>query len=199
MGGQRSKCTRGGGGCKRNRAEGDGFLGAQHRLEAASKASARPVVAPAPGTTAGQVDQGKARQNAGKPPMHLVPLDGLVLVAWVLAFGAEKYEPRGWEKAAAEGLFSWADCARAIMSHLSKLLAGQRLDRESGLPHIAHIGCNALFLCAMLARKNGKDDLAELVPPPGFSTPLPCSAEWEPGPEFHEAVAKARQAREARA
>ena len=140
-------------------------------------------------TTAGAIDQGSARQNAGKPPLHLLPLDGLVLVAWVLAFGAVKYAPRGWEEAAAAGVMSWADCVRAMLSHMGKLLCGQRLDAESGLPHVAHIGCNALFLCAMLARGNGRDDLAML------EHGQPCAAEWEPGPEFAAAVTKIRAAK----
>lgn len=149
-----------------------------------------------PAQSAGAIDQGSARQNAGKPPLHLLPLDGLVLVAWVLAFGAEKYSARGWEKAAADGVMSWTDCVRAMLSHTSKLLVGQRLDAESGLPHVAHIACNALFLCAMLARRNGRDDL-----PSDGSTAnalaLSCAAEWEPGPQFALAVQALRNRRAA--
>jgi hypothetical protein len=137
----------------------------------------------------GVIDQGAARANAGKPPLHLLPLDALVPVAWVLAFGAEKYAPRGWEAAAAEGVFSWADCVRAILSHCSKLMSGQRLDPESGLPHVAHLACNALFLCGMLVRCHGKHDLPGA--PEGKGTGLlagECSADWTPGPEYHTAV-----------
>jgi hypothetical protein len=143
----------------------------------------------------GTVDQGAARANAGKPPLHLLPLDALVPVAWVLAFGAEKYSARGWEAAAAEGVFSWVDCLRAILSHCSKLMVGQRLDGESGLPHVAHIACNALFLCAMLARRNGVDDL----PTDGWTGDAPsqlgCAAEWVPGPGYHQAVQAIRAKR----
>lgn len=151
-------------------------------------------------STAGQVDQGANRLNAGKPPMHLVALDGLVLVAWVSAFGAEKYSARGWEQAAAKRQFSWSDCVRAMLSHLLKLMAGQRNDSESGLPHVGHIAWNALALCTMLVRNNGVDDL----PVNGsFTAPLdgsglPCASlagEWAPGPAFHEAVAKLRAAK----
>jgi hypothetical protein len=141
---------------------------------------------------AGTIDQGAARANAGKPPLHLLPLDALVPVAWVLAFGAEKYSARGWEAAAAEGVFSWADCVRACLSHLTKLMSGQRLDPESGLPHVAHLACNALFLCGMLVRCHGKRDL------PGAPEELvagECSADWTPGPEYQKAVELVRAKR----
>lgn len=134
------------------------------------------------------IDQGSARQNAGKPPLHLLPLDGLVMVSWVLAFGAVKYAPRGWEQAAADGVLSWTDCVRAILSHVSKLLCGQRLDGESGLPHVAHIACNALFLCAMLARRNGWDDLPNDGRTGDTPSQFGCPAEWTPGPGFDQAV-----------
>lgn len=87
--------------------------------------------------------------------MHLLPYDALAMVAWVLHFGAVKYAVRNWEK----GKLSWSDCVRAIASHTGKLLCGQWLDEESGCPHVAHIGCNALFLCAMSARGIGVRDL----------------------------------------
>jgi hypothetical protein len=155
------------------------------KQDRAAEASARPADAPAGVPTgAGTIDQGKARHNAGKPPLHLVALDGLALVAWVSAFGAEKYSERGWERAAAEGVFSWSDCVRALLSHTAKLLAGQRLDSESGLPHVGHIAWNALALCTMLVRRQGRDDL----PAPGEDRTYTEASEWVPGPAFHRAV-----------
>jgi hypothetical protein len=114
--------------------------------------------APASG---GFIDQGASRSNAGKPPLHLIPYDAVAMVAWVLHFGACKYAARGWE----QGKLSWTDCVRAIIAHTSKLLCGQWLDDESGCPHVAHIGCNALFLCAMSARGIGVADLTLQAPP----------------------------------
>jgi len=158
--------------------------------EGTAEAPGRPADAPGPlPTTAGMVDQGGARLNAGKPPLHLAPLDGMVLVSWVGAFGSEKYAPRGWEQAAAEGRFSWSDCVRALLSHTLKLMAGQRDDSESGLPHVGHIAWNALALCSMLVRGNGLDDL----PGPARGAPVPLEpGEWAPGEAFHRAVAEVR-------
>lgn len=158
--------------------------------QATAEAPGRPAIAPGPlPTSAGMVDQGSARLNAGKPPLHLAPLDGLVLVSWVGAFGAEKYSQRGWEQAAAEGRFSWSDCVRALLSHTLKLMVGQRDDSESGLPHVGHIAWNALALCSMLVRGNGLDDL----PGPARGAPVPLEpGEWAPGEAFHRAVAEVR-------
>jgi hypothetical protein len=153
--------------------------------DGAAEAPGRPADAPVGVRTgAGTIDQGKARHNAGKPPLHLVALDGLALVAWVSAFGAAKYSERGWERAAADGVFSWSDCVRALLSHTAKLMAGQRLDSESGLPHVGHIAWNALALCTMLVRRHGKDDL----PGGGGDYTYTEAGEWVPGPAFHEAV-----------
>jgi hypothetical protein len=150
----------------------------------------------APAASGGTVDQGAARANAGKPPLHLLPLDALVPVAWVLAFGAEKYSARGWEKAAAEGVFSWVDCVRACLSHLTKLMSGQRLDPESGLPHVAHLACNALFLCGMLVRCHGKHDLpGQAGSVVGGLHHAACSGDWVPGPEYVRAVEALRNKR----
>jgi hypothetical protein len=141
------------------------------------------------GGIGGTIDQGAARANAGKPPLHLLPLDALVPVAWVLAFGAEKYSARNWEGAAADGVFSWADCVRACLSHVIKLMSGQRLDPESGLPHVAHLACNALFLCGMLVRSHGKHDLPGAPEAKGAGLLAgECSADWAPGPEYQKAV-----------
>lgn len=104
----------------------------------------------------GIIDQGDRRKNSGKPPMHLLPWDALAMVAWVLQFGACKYAARNWEK----GL-SWTDCIRAIAAHSGKLLCGEWYDDESACPHVAHIACNALFICAMSARGTGIDDLPD--------------------------------------
>lgn len=103
----------------------------------------------------GFIDQGASRKNSGKPPMHLLPWDALAMVSWVLHFGATKYAARNWEN----GGLSWTDCVRAITAHVGKLLCGEWLDDESGCPHVAHIACNALFLCAMSARGIGVRDL----------------------------------------
>lgn len=63
----------------------------------------------------------------------------------VLDYGAEKYERAGWKKVELERYIA------AMLRHQRAWLKGELIDDESGLPHIAHIACNALFLLQMYA------------------------------------------------
>jgi hypothetical protein len=83
------------------------------------------------------------RHNAGKPPISLAlsAYPALAGVARVLEFGASKYAKDNWKKST--DLQVPMD---SMLRHIGKYLDGEYLDEESGLPHIDHIACNALFL-----------------------------------------------------
>ena len=81
--------------------------------------------------------------DGGKPKMHLLPVKALYAVVKVLEFGAEKYGKFNWH-----GLLTENGKERvfdAIMRHWAEMQDGNMIDDESGLPHMAHIACNALF------------------------------------------------------
>jgi hypothetical protein len=59
----------------------------------------------------------------------------------VLAFGAKKYSARNWENGIA-----YSRIMGAILRHTMAYLRGERLDKETGLSHAAHICCEAMFL-----------------------------------------------------
>lgn len=59
----------------------------------------------------------------------------------VLEFGAGKYSRGNWAKG-----MPWSVCFNSAMSHLTKALAGDAKDEESGLSHEAHLMCNIVFL-----------------------------------------------------
>lgn len=63
-------------------------------------------------------------------------------VAAVLTYGAQKYEPESW-KCVPDAARRYED---ALDRHLNAWKAGESFDEESGLHHMAHIACNALFL-----------------------------------------------------
>lgn len=60
----------------------------------------------------------------------------------VLTFGAAKYGPNNWQKV--EG--GMDRYFAALMRHLEAARSGERLDPETGLPHLAHAACNIRFL-----------------------------------------------------
>jgi hypothetical protein len=93
---------------------------------------------------AGQAD----RYNTGKPEWSLVDFNSLVDMVRVLEYGAQKYSKDNWKK----GLPTTEICD-SLMRHLFAYLAGEDVDKESGLPHTGHIMCNAMFLSHMAKRE----------------------------------------------
>lgn len=77
---------------------------------------------------------------------RLLPACGPALfdVARVLTFGAQKYGPNNWQ-----GLADYENrYYAALLRHLYAFGGGEAKDPESGLHHLAHAGCCALFLLA---------------------------------------------------
>lgn len=66
----------------------------------------------------------------------------LKAVAAVLTYGAQKYAADSWQTV--------PDAERryedALDRHLNAWKMGEKFDEESGLHHLAHAACNALFL-----------------------------------------------------
>lgn len=65
------------------------------------------------------------------------------LVAAVLSYGAQKYAEDSWQEVP-DGARRYEN---ALDRHLNEWKAGEDFDKESGLLHLGHIACNALFLC----------------------------------------------------
>lgn len=105
-----------------------------------------------------------ARYNSGKRKLSLVleaqhALEGC---AEVLEFGMTKYSRGNWRK----GLKVTEICD-SLSRHLTKYLAGEDRDigpngeidqSYSGLPHVDHILCNALFLAELTRTRPELDD-----------------------------------------
>lgn len=81
------------------------------------------------------------KYDSGKLQWSLLPFGPLSDVVKVLMFGAKKYAPDNWKKV--EPPSRYGDAA---MRHLIAYLEGEKIDPESGLPHLAHLVCCALFL-----------------------------------------------------
>ena len=98
-------------------------------------------------------DQGKVRAD-------LLPANALMEVAKVLTFGAQKYGAENtWQKVTPFR----ARYTAALMRHLFARQQGEIYDPESGLLHMAHMACCALFL---LSGEVGHDgDFIPMAPP----------------------------------
>lgn len=93
------------------------------------------------------------RFNEGKPQWSLVPQSALVPMVRVLEYGKNKYSAWNWAK----GL-KISEICESLKRHLDAFMEGEDKDSESGLSHIGHLQCNALFLSWMMENKPELDD-----------------------------------------
>ena len=96
------------------------------------------------------------RRNDAKVQLSFIDdadkaLDGC---ARVLMFGADKYSRGNW----LHGLDWISGIYESMRRHQVQFLKGEDLDAESGLPHVDHILCNALFLSQMYHARKDLDD-----------------------------------------
>jgi hypothetical protein len=84
--------------------------------------------------------EGKKFDN-GKPPMELLSNQALVEIAKVFGKGAEKYGRYNYKNGIA-----WTRIIGAAYRHLGAFNSGEDLDPETGLSHIAHLGCCVVML-----------------------------------------------------
>lgn len=85
------------------------------------------------------------KHDQDKPRWDLLPLEAVGYVVDVLTFGAKKYAPDGWRQVPEWRRRYYA----AALRHLVAWWKGERVDPESGLPHLAHAGCCLLFLAEL--------------------------------------------------
>lgn len=93
------------------------------------------------------------KYDAGKPRPELLSADALLAISQVLAAGAVKYDDNNWR-----GGFNWSRLIGAAYRHLLAFHNGEDKDPETGLSHLAHLGCCVMFLIEHQTRNLGKDD-----------------------------------------
>lgn len=105
---------------------------------------------PVAGSPAGP---GGMKYDSGKPRMDLL-LSGcpnaLEQVSKILTFGAKKYAAHSWQTVP-QGEDRYL---AALLRHLTAHSKGEKNDPESGMSHLAHAACNALFILELEIRKN---------------------------------------------
>lgn len=86
----------------------------------------------------------EAKADAGKPRPTLVPVSLVEAVASIREYGVAKYhDPDNWKKVEPQ---RYKDAA---YRHWLAYIKGEKLDPESGLPHLHHCACNLAFLIEM--------------------------------------------------
>lgn len=93
------------------------------------------------------------KHDNGKPDMSLIPPLAALTEAAVWTFGKRKYAAYNWAKG-----FDYSRVLAAMDRHMTLFRAGENLDEESGLPHLAHIRCCAAMLIDFCSSGAGKDD-----------------------------------------
>lgn len=86
------------------------------------------------------------KYDGGKPPLDLIPTEAELLEAAVLAYGAKTYKENSWQKVRPGCRY-----IAAALRHINAYRAGEDLDKESGLPHLAHARCNLGFAIGLEA------------------------------------------------
>jgi len=82
------------------------------------------------------------KYDGDKLRWDLIPLDAVEQVVRVLTFGAKKYAPNNWQivDSAKDRYYA------ALLRHIKAWRCGESIDPDSGLFHLAHVACNAIFL-----------------------------------------------------
>ena len=96
---------------------------------------------------------GAIKDNRSKPRVDLLPSLPLVEIARVLTYGAKKYKPHNWRY----GL-PWGDTYASMQRHLMAWINRENTDPETGISHLAHAGCQLLFLLEYEQTHTGVDD-----------------------------------------
>lgn len=86
------------------------------------------------------LNEAGAKGDLGKARMDLLPMEALMKVAEVMTYGANKYTDGGWREVP-DGDKRYK---AALLRHMVKE-EFEDCDDETGMLHLAHEACNALF------------------------------------------------------
>lgn len=86
-------------------------------------------------------DTAGRKDDHEKPRADLLSPIALIGTAEVLRYGAAKYAANNWRAGIA-----WSRLIGALLRHALAFMGGEDVDPESGLPHVDHVACCAMFL-----------------------------------------------------
>lgn len=91
------------------------------------------------------------RYNEGKLQWSHVDFKSLEPMVRVLEYGGRLYGKDNWRKG-----HDKTEVLESAMRHLAAIFDGEENDPESGLPHIGHVMCNAMFYQYNVNKNNGQ-------------------------------------------
>ena len=110
------------------------------------------------------------KKDQGKLRWSLLPLEAVAAVVDILEYGALKYAPDSW-RGVPDAQRRYFD---ALLRHLFDWwVKKERYDPESGKLHLAHVGCNALFLIALEMTQIAKEETECTTPSKHTQPPTP--------------------------
>ena len=81
------------------------------------------------------------KNDSGKTRLDLITPEFIEELGKVLTLGAKKYADYNWQKNLETNRIY-----AALLRHANAYHKGEHKDPESGLSHMAHVACNAMFL-----------------------------------------------------
>lgn len=90
-----------------------------------------------------QLKETAVKFDNDKVDWMILPYDAIEEIIKVMEFGARKYARGNF--ASGEGL-EYTRVLNSLMRHILAFSRGEDLDPETGISHMAHAGCNVLFL-----------------------------------------------------
>lgn len=88
-------------------------------------------------------DKKAVRFDEGKTNWSLMPFEAIEEINKVLEFGVKKYAAWNFIQ---DGGMNHSRVINSMLRHIFAYMQGEDKDPESGLSHIAHVGCNVVFL-----------------------------------------------------
>jgi hypothetical protein len=100
----------------------------------------------------------KLKPAAGKPPLQLLEPAFLVAVADAMGTGFQNYGQRSYVTPGNR----YMTYLGAAMRHLMAWAAGEDIDPDSGLPHLAHAGASVMILYTLTRYPHAVDDRLDI-------------------------------------
>lgn len=88
------------------------------------------------------------KNDIGKARMDLIDPEWFLDVGRVLTWGSGAYDEsqKVYENNWRQGGMRWGQVYAALQRHSLAFWSGEEIDPETGIPHMAHIACNSMFL-----------------------------------------------------